>query len=320
MSTNQNYNPVKLGIILPCYNEEAILNYSAENLKAEVQKLTQKKLLANDSFICFVDDGSKDKTWQIIETLVNTDKLYKGIKLSTNFGHQNALIAGMFSLKHSADCLITIDADLQDDITVIEEMVNHYNLGSKIVYGVRDNRENDSFFKKFTAQTFYKLMQGMKVRTVYNHADFRLADKVVIEHLEQFGEVSLFLRGIFPLIGFSASSVYYKRNKRIAGETKYPFHKMLSFAWKGITSFSTAPLRLIFYIGIIMFFLSVGLGIWVVISMLTGKTIQGWASTLLLNLTFSGINMVCLGIIGEYVGKIYQEVKNRPRFIIEKKI
>lgn len=309
---------IKLGLIIPCYNEEEILGYTSEKLTVFISKLISVNQLHSDSFICFVDDGSRDKTWKIIQEIVSKNNLFKGIKLSANFGHQNALIAGMFSEKLNADCLITIDADLQDDINVIEQMLIHYRSGSKVVYGIRDNRDNDSFFKKFTAQSFYKLMNALKVKTLYNHADFRLIDSEVIFHLEKFQEVSLFLRGIIPLIGFPSSCVYYKRDIRIAGETKYPFRKMLSFAWGGITSFSTAPLRIIFYLGIFMFLASICLGIWVIISMFMGNTIHGWASTLLLNLTFSGINMVCLGIIGEYIGKIYQEVKSRPRFIIEK--
>jgi polyisoprenyl-phosphate glycosyltransferase len=312
--------PVKLGLIVPCYNEEEILGYTSDKLGSYVGELITKGVLHPDSFICFIDDGSRDKTWRNIQELVNKSKTFKGIKLSTNFGHQNALIAGMFTEKANADCLITIDADLQDDIHVIEEMISHYHLGSKIVYGVRDNRDNDTFFKKFTAQMFYKLMGAMKVKTVYNHADYRLIACDVIYYLEQFNEVGLFLRGIVPLLGFSSTCVYYKRNIRIVGETKYPFRKMLSFAWNGITSFSTTPLRIIFYVGVFMFFASMGLGLWVIFSIFYGHTIQGWASSLLLNLTFSGINMVCLGIIGEYIGKIYQEVKRRPRFIIEKKI
>jgi polyisoprenyl-phosphate glycosyltransferase len=317
---SKNNQKVKLGIIVPCYNEEEILSYSAEKLEDYVSSLIQNGLVHKSSFICFVDDGSRDKTWSIIDTLVQKSEIFKGIKLSTNFGHQNALIAGMFSEKTNADCLITIDADLQDDIAVIEEMIKHYKQGSKVVYGVRDNRDSDTFFKKFTAQSFYRLMSAMKVKTVYNHADYRLMDSQVIEYLERYEEVSLFLRGIVPLIGFKTSSVYYKRNIRIVGETKYPFRKMLGFAWGGITSFSTTPLRVIFFIGIFMFLASVAIGLWVIISIIYGKTIQGWASSLLLNLTFSGINMICLGIMGEYIGKIYQEVKRRPRFIIETKI
>ncbi len=317
---SKNSQKVKLGIIVPCYNEEEILSYSATKLGDYLVRLIKDGLIEDSSFICFVDDGSKDKSWSIIETLVQKSEIFKGIKLSTNFGHQNALIAGMFSEKTNADCLITIDADLQDDITVIEEMIKHYEQGSKVVYGVRDNRDSDTFFKKFTAQSFYRLMSAMKVRTVYNHADYRLMDSKVIEYLEKYEEVSLFLRGIVPIIGFKSSSVYYKRNVRLVGETKYPFRKMLSFAWGGITSFSTTPLRVIFFIGIFMFLASVAIGFWVIVSIIYGKTIQGWASSLLLNLSFSGINMICLGIMGEYIGKIYQEVKRRPRFIIETKI
>lgn len=319
-AVNTSPELVKLGLIVPCYNEEEILGYSSEKLGSYILMLIDKKILHPNSFVCFVDDGSRDKTWEIIQSLVNQNKVFKGIKLATNFGHQNALIAGMFSEKVNADCLITIDADLQDDILVIEQMLSHYKLGSKIVYGVRDNRDNDTFFKKFTAQSFYKLMNTMNVKSVYNHADYRLIDSVVITHLEKFGEVSMFLRGIIPLIGFTSSCVYYKRDIRIIGETKYPFSKMLSFAWNGITSFSTAPLRIIFYLGIFMFLSSVCLGLWVLFTKFSGNSIQGWSSSLLLNLTFSGINMMCLGIIGEYIGKIYQEVKGRPRFIIEKMI
>jgi glycosyltransferase involved in cell wall biosynthesis len=318
---NSKYEvPVKVAVIVPCYNEQEILNYSAEKLQDYILGLIGKGLLDKESYICFVDDGSRDKTWELIQNLVKNGNHFKGIKLSANFGHQNALIAGMFSEKKNADCLITIDADMQDDIRVIDQMVLNYLAGSKVVYGVRDNRDNDTFFKKFTAQTFYKLMNAMKVKTVYNHADYRLLASEVVEHLERFEEVSLFLRGIIPLIGFQSSSVYYKRDIRIAGESKYPFRKMLNFAWNGITSFSTAPLRVIFYVGVFMFVTSFILGLWVIISLLNGSTIQGWASSLLLNLAFSGINMICLGIIGEYIGKIYQEVKSRPRFIIEERI
>ena len=308
--------PIKLGVVLPCYNEEAVLKLSAEQLRTKFLDLKAANLITEDSFVCFVDDGSRDATWEIIEDLTK-DPLFKGIKLATNFGHQNAILAGMFTCKSMADCIITIDADLQDDIDVFDKMIHAYHAGSLIVYGVRDNRDSDTFFKKFTAQSFYKLMQWMKVKSVYNHADFRFIDSRVITELEKFNEVSLFLRGIFPLIGFKSSNVYYARSPRLAGETKYPVGKMLNFAWNGITSFSTSPLRLIFYIGIIMFLLSLFFGVWVTVSALSGNAIKGWSSTLLVNLIFSGINMICLGIIGEYIGKIYQEVKRRPRFIID---
>ena len=308
--------PIKLGVVLPCYNEEEVLQLSAEQLHRKFNDLRSANLISEDSFVCFVDDGSRDATWEIIENLTK-DPLYKGIKLATNFGHQNAILAGMFTCKTMADCIITIDADLQDDIDVFDKMIHAYHEGNLIVYGVRDNRDSDTFFKKFTAQSFYKLMQWMKVKSVYNHADFRFIDSRVITELEKFNEVSLFLRGIFPLIGFKSSNVYYARTPRLAGETKYPVRKMLNFAWNGITSFSTAPLRFIFYVGIVMFLLSLFFGVWVTISALSGNAIKGWSSTLLVNLIFSGINMICLGIIGEYIGKIYQEVKKRPRFIID---
>ena len=313
MSLNKK---IRLGVILPCYNEEAVLQLSAEKLRAKFLDLKAANLITEDSFVCFVDDGSRDSTWEIIEALTK-DPIYKGIKLATNFGHQNAILAGMFTCKSMADCIITIDADLQDDIDVFDKMINAYREGNLIVYGVRDNRDSDTFFKKFTAQSFYKLMQWMKVKSVYNHADFRFIDSRVITELEKFNEVSLFLRGIFPLIGFKSSNVYYARSPRLAGETKYPVRKMLNFAWNGITSFSTAPLRFIFYVGIVMFLLSLFFGVWVTISALSGNAIKGWSSTLLVNLIFSGINMICLGIIGEYIGKIYQEVKKRPRYIID---
>jgi glycosyltransferase involved in cell wall biosynthesis len=319
-SKNKSNRMKKLAIILPCYNEEEILKISAYRLKEKLFQLINLNLISKESFICFVDDGSKDRTWEIIEELQNESNIFKGIKLSTNFGHQNALLAGMFNCKNFADLIITIDADLQDDINIFDSMLENYYNGNLIVYGVRDNRDNDTFFKKYTAQSFYKLMNSMNVKTIYNHADFRLVDSRVIVELEKYNESSMFLRGIFPTLGFNSTSVYYKRDIRIAGETKYPFKKMLNFAWNGITSFTTTPLRMIFYIGIIMFSISFIFGLWVLISALSGHAVKGWSSSLLITLTFSGINMICLGIIGEYIGKIYQEVKHRPRFIIEKNL
>ena len=310
----------KLAVILPCYNEEEILRISALKLKDKIHDLIDKNLISEESFICFVDDGSKDRTWEIIEELKKENKLFKGIKFSTNFGHQNALLAGMFNCKNYTDVIITIDADLQDDINVFESMIINYNSGSLIVYGIRDNRDSDTFFKRFTAQTFYKLMNLMKVKTIYNHADFRLVDSRVIYELEKFNETSMFLRGIFPTLGFNSTSVYYKRDIRVAGVTKYPLTKMINFAWNGVTSFTTTPLRTIFYVGVFMFTISLIFGLWVFISAICGQAVKGWSSSLLITLTFSGINMICLGIIGEYIGKIYQEVKHRPRFIIEKNL
>lgn len=312
-------NSKTIGIVLPCYNEEAVLLNSFNLLQEKIHSLIELKLISDKSFLCFVDDGSKDKTWDLIQKIANNNTV-RGIKLSTNFGHQNALVAGLLTMKSEADCLISLDVDLQDDIDVLDEMIRLYNKGNLIVSGVRDNRDNDTFFKKITAQFFYKLMIFMKVKTIYNHADFRLVDSRVLNEFERFNEVSLFLRGIFPLLGFQTANVYYTRKNREAGETKYPLRKMLSFAWNGITSFSTAPLKLIFSLGIVMFFMSIFIGFWVVFASINGHVIKGWASSLLLNLLFAGINMISLGVIGEYIGKIYQEVKHRPRYIIDKVI
>jgi glycosyltransferase involved in cell wall biosynthesis len=312
--------PTVLCIVVPCFNESETLLDSAQKLTDVLAYLIASNKVSHKSYICFVDDGSRDNTWEVIDQICKEKKLVKGLKLSANFGHQNALIAGLFSQKNNADCFVTIDADLQDDIHTIEHMVDKYNQGCNIVYGVRNNRETDTAFKRLTADFFYKLMQGLKVNTINNHADYRLADKKVVETLERFGEANLFLRGIFPLMGFKHEMVYYKRNVRLHGETKYPFRKMLSFAWQGVTSFSTTPLKLVFTLGIITFLVSLVIAFWVLLMLIEGKTVRGWASSLLITTAFSGLNMICLGIIGEYVGKIYKEVKNRPRYIIEKEI
>lgn len=312
--------PPVLCIVVPCFNESETLIDSVQKLTDVLTHLISSNRVSETSYICFVDDGSRDTTWEVIEQICKEKKLVKGLKLSANFGHQNALIAGLFSQKNNADCFVTIDADLQDDIHTIEHMVDKYNQGCNIVYGVRNNRETDTVFKRLTADFFYKLMQGLKVNTINNHADYRLADKKVVETLERFGEANLFLRGIFPLMGFKHEIVYYRRNVRLHGETKYPFRKMLSFAWQGVTSFSTTPLKLVFTLGIITFLVSLVIAFWVLLMLIEGKTVRGWASSLLITTAFSGLNMICLGIIGEYVGKIYKEVKNRPRYIIEKEI
>ncbi len=312
------HSPPILAIIVPCYNEEAVLAISAKELLNRLEALVDASRISPQSYLCLVDDGSRDATWDIIERHSRESNRVKGIKLSANFGHQNALLAGLFSEKSTADCLVTIDADLQDDVTVIEQMVEKFTDGNQIVYGVRSDRKNDSFLKRNSAQWFYKLMHRMGIRTIYNHADFRLAGRQVIENLERFNEVNLFLRGIFPLMGFKSDVVYYTRADRALGETKYPFRKMVSFAWQGITSFNTSLLRLVTVMGVFMFFLSLLTALWVLITFLTGNAVQGWASLLLITSLFSGINMISLGLIGEYVGKIFLEVKQRPRFIIEK--
>lgn len=311
-------SPPVLAVIVPCYNEEEMFPTTYAALVELLDVLVAKGKIAPSSFVCFVNDGSRDRTWELIEAACHAKpKQVKGIKLATNFGHQNALMAGMMTMRTVCDCMISIDADLQDDIAVIETMVDKHREGFRVVYGVRNKRNTDSFFKRFTAQAFYRLMQRMKVKTVYNHADFRLIDKIVAEKLAMFGEVNLFLRGMFPLIGFASTEVYYDRKERLAGETKYPLRKMLNFAWDGITSFSTYPLRLIFLMGVFIFILSMGLAVWAFVPLFSGKAIHGWASTVIPIFVFAGLQMISIGLIGEYVGKIYKEVKARPRFIIE---
>ena len=309
-----------LCIITPCFNEQEILLLTTTKLIETISQLTANDKIDMNSYVCFVDDGSTDGTWQIRTDISEGNLHCKGVKLSNNFGHQNALLAGMFSQKHNADCFITIDADLQDDVSVIEQMIDKYSDGNKIVYAVRDNRDSDTFAKRNSAQLFYKLMQVIGVKTIYNHADYRLVDKQVITSLEKFNEINIFLRGIFPLMGYKHDVVYFNRKSREYGETKYKLRKMLSFAWDGITSFNTSLLRFVTYVGVIMFFVSMVTTIWVIIAFLQHKTVAGWASLLLIISLFSGINMICLGIIGEYVGKIFFEVKQRPRFLIEKEL
>lgn len=311
----------RLAIVLPCYNEEAVLGISAARLKKLVQEMVSTDKIAAGSFLMFVNDGSRDNTWQVIEELHASDPImYHGLKLSTNFGHQGALLAGLFTVESNVDCAVTIDADLQDDPEVIERMVEQFGRGAEVVYGVRSSRIKDSFLKRFTAEMFYKLMLRMKVKTIFNHADFRLVSKRVIQELSRYQEVNLYLRGIFPQMGFPSAMVYYERSERLAGETKYPFRKMLSFALDGITSFSTFPLRFIFILGFIIFLVSLVLMIWAFIPAFTGKAVHGWVSTVVPIFFFGGLQMISLGIIGEYLGKIYKEVKARPRFIIEKEI
>jgi glycosyltransferase involved in cell wall biosynthesis len=278
----------------------------------------EQKLVSAESRILYVNDGSKDKTWSLIEELHEKNAMIQGLNLARNRGHQNALLAGLMTAKEHADMVISMDADLQDDINVIDEFVNKYYDGYDVVYGVRSSRKKDTFFKKFTAQGFYKLMLLMGVDLVYNHADYRLMSKRSLQNLEEFREVNLFLRGIVPQIGYKSTTVEYERNERFAGESKYPLKKMLAFAMDGITSFSVKPIRMITTVGVLIFLTSILMAIWSVIQHFRGATIQGWTSTIVSIWAIGGLQILAIGIVGEYIGKIYLETKGRPRYIIEK--
>jgi glycosyltransferase involved in cell wall biosynthesis len=306
-----------LAVVVPCYNEEPVIKETARQLLAIINELKTKARIQPLSFIYFVDDGSRDTTWDIISEMHEQENSIKGLKLALNAGHQYALLAGLLNLYKKADCVITIDADLQDDVSVINDMVDQFYMGYDIVYGVRKERHQDSFFKKYSAQFFYKLMQRMGVNIVYNHADYRLTSKRVLENLSEFKEVNLFLRGIFPLIGFKSTTVYYNRIKRFAGESKYPLRKMLSFALNGITSFSVTPLRIITISGFIISLISAVMSIWALVAFLRDTTFPGWASIVVPIFLLGGFQLLSIGLIGEYIGKIYKEVKSRPRYIKE---
>jgi len=307
---------VTLYIVVPCYNEEAVLKETTKQLKEKIEGLISKKKIASKSKVMYVNDGSKDKTWELIKEINKKEKHFTGISLSRNKGHQNALLAGLLTAKEYADIVISMDADLQDDIHIIDEMIEKYTNGAEVVYGVRSSRKKDTFFKKFTAEGFYKFMKIMGVDIVFNHADYRLTSKRVLNELENYEEVNLFLRGIFPLIGFASEIVYYERGERFAGESKYPLKKMLSFAWDGITSFSVKPLRFITMLGFLITFLSVLMLFYSLIVKLTGNAVSGWTFIVSSIWLVGGIQMLSIGIIGEYIGKIYNETKHRPRFII----
>jgi glycosyltransferase involved in cell wall biosynthesis len=308
---------MQLSIIVPCYNEEEVLEKTSSVLLSMLDRLIISSKIDDDSMVYFVDDGSNDNTWPVIEDIVFKSKRAKGIKLSRNRGHQNALLAGLFTAE--GDIVVSIDADLQDDVEVIEQMVEEYQKGNEIVYGVRNERKTDTFFKRTTAEGFYKIMHFMGVDIVFNHADYRLLSRNVIEHLKDYKEVNLFLRAMVPLIGFKSANVYYNRTERFAGESKYPVNKMLSFAWDGITSFSIIPLRIITITGFLLFIVSIFMSLWVLgTKLFTNAAIPGWASTVLPIYFIGGIQILSLGVVGEYIGKIYMETKQRPRYIIEK--
>ncbi|HYM92706.1 MAG TPA: glycosyltransferase family 2 protein [Chitinophagaceae bacterium] len=307
-----------IGIVLPCFNEEDILLDTDKKIGQLVERLIAAGIITGKSIIAYVDDGSLDKTWKLIQETVDVNENRLGIKLSRNFGHQSALLGGIANVYQQVDCIITIDADLQDDISVIEEMIKQFTHGFEIVYGVRKKRKTDSYFKRKTARGFYGLMKMLGANIIEDHADFRLASRRVCENLFTFGEINLFLRGIFPLIGFNSTLVYYDRLERTAGKTKYPLRKMLAFALEGVTSFSIKPLRFVSLIGIFIFFISIILAFYSLISYFYLGTVPGWTSITLPIYFLGGIQILCIGIIGEYLGKVYQEVKARPRFIIEK--
>lgn len=310
-----------LYIVIPCYNEEQVINETVSRLSVKLDKMIDNRIINPASKIMLVNDGSKDRTWKIIRDLYKSNHYVTGVNLSRNRGHQNALLAGLITAKEYADMVISMDADLQDDIEVLDKFVQEYKEGAEIVYGVRSSRQTDTFFKKNTAQLFYKLMEKMGVEIVYNHADYRLMSKRAIMELEKFEEVNLFLRGIIPLIGFQTSVVEYERNERFAGESKYPLGKMISFAIDGITSCSVKPIRLITLSGILFSFLSVIYLIYVLVYyFLGGYTVAGWVSLVVLICFFNSFEILCIGVVGEYIGKTYSETKKRPRFIISEKL
>lgn len=308
-----------LYIIIPCYNEQTVLPITAPQFLAELTSMQQQGLISEDSRIMFVNDGSKDATWDIIERLASENEAFIGISQSRNRGHQNAVLAGLMEAKDKCDITISIDCDGQDDIHAMEEMVRSYLDGCEVVYGVRSSRQTDTVFKRATAQGFYKLLNAMGAEVVYNHADYRLISAKVLKEFANFKETNLFLRGMIPLVGFKSCSVYYERAERVAGESHYPLRKMLALAIDGITSLSVKPLRIITGLGLIVSVVSFIGVVWAVCSRLFGSTVDGWSSMLAAICFIGGIQLVCLGVLGEYIGKIYMEVKARPRYIISKR-
>lgn len=307
----------RLTIVVPCFDEAEVLPETARRLRSLLDELTAAERIAAASEIVFVDDGSRDETWRLIEELAASDARFGGIKLSRNRGHQNALLAGLYTV--DGDVLVSVDADLQDDIQVIPEMLKLYAQGIQVVYGVRQDRSSDGAFKRASAQGFYRLIRALGVESVYNHADFRLMSRRAIEALKEFREVNLFLRGIVPLVGFKSAIVHYSRSERFAGVSKYPLRKMIALALDAVTSFSIAPLRFITGIGFLVFLISCAMGAWTLaVRLFTTHAVPGWASTLLPIYLLGGIQILCVGILGEYLGKVYQETKGRPRYIIEK--
>ena len=309
----------RLCIVVPCYNEESVLPITSKLFKEKLEALISAGVVAANSSVLFVDDGSSDTTWQIISALSNAEACFEGLKLSRNRGHQNALLAGLMAAREHYDVTISIDCDGQDDIDAMDEMLKAYiNEGTEIVYGVRSKRDTDTFFKRQSAQSFYRLLEKLGVEVVYNHADYRLMSKRALDAFSNFEEVNLFLRGMVPLVGFKSTSVYYERHERMAGESHYPLTKMLGLAFSGVTSLSVKPIRLIAALGLIISFISFIILIWAIVMNVTGSAVSGWASILCVITFLGGIQLLALGVIGEYIGRIYLESKHRPRYIIEK--
>lgn len=309
----------RLIIVIPCYNEQEVLPITAPQFLAKINQLAAEGLISGDSRVMFVNDGSKDDTWNIIQQLADQDEHYIGIAQSRNRGHQNAVLAGLMEAKDMCDITISIDCDGQDDINAMDEMVKAYLEGCEIVYGVRSKRDTDTFFKRFTAESFYKLLNSMGAEVVFNHADYRLISSRALQELAKFKEVNIFLRGMVPLVGFKSTSVYYERSERAAGRSHYPLSKMLALAFDGITSLSIKPIKMIIGMGVVVAFISfIGI-IWAVVEAILGKTVMGWASTTCIICFLSGVQLISVGVIGEYIGKIYMEVKQRPRYIISER-
>jgi len=315
----QSKKPV-LYIVVPCYNEEDVLKETSSRLLSKINSMIKNQAISDNSAIVFVDDGSFDNTWDIIKSLNKGNSHIYGLQLSTNRGHQNALLAGLLEFKNNCDCIISMDADLQDDIEAIDDFIIKFKEGYEVIYGVRNSRKKDSFFKKHTALFFYKLMKTLGVDIKYNHADYRLLSKRAINSLSEFKEVNLFLRGIVPIIGFNSTDVFYERKSRFAGESKYPLKKMLKFAWEGITSFSVVPLKLVSAAGFIISGFSLLAMIYVFASKIFGDAVSGWSSLLISIWFLGGVQLIAVGVLGEYIGKIYQETKQRPKYFIKEKL
>lgn len=320
MRMEQSNNYPILTVVVPCYNEEEVLQETTLRLSTIIREMVASEQISSLSSVLYVDDGSKDRTWEFITDLNSKYPEISGLKLARNVGHQNALLAGLMQAKETSDCVISIDSDLQDDVGVIPEFINKYKEGNDIVYGVRSDRSTDTLFKRKSATTFYKLLSRLGVNLVFNHADYRLMSKRALDGLERYKEANLFLRGIVPLIGYTSTEVYYERNKRFAGESKYPLRKMISFALDGVTSFSVTPIRYVTMLGFLFFLLSIITGIYVLVSKFEGNAVTGWASLMISIWFIGGVQLISLGLIGEYIGKIYKEVKDRPKYIEEMKL